>query len=61
MKAGGRVAQDKALETPKCFDYDSEELFAWFNEELEKLREKPSGAKFEVPVDVDGNVEEEVD
>lgn len=30
----GRVAQVAALEKPACYDLDSEELLAWFNEEV---------------------------
>ncbi len=34
VRDGGRVAQDKAINKPKCFDADTEELLAWFNEEV---------------------------
>lgn len=31
---GGREAQDAALETPECYDVESTEMLAWFNEEV---------------------------
>lgn len=34
MKTCGRAAQDKALETPRFFDEQSEELFGWFYAEM---------------------------
>jgi hypothetical protein len=36
MATGGMAAQDKALETPVCFDQDTEDLYTWFVEELPK-------------------------
>lgn len=34
IKAGGMKAQDAAIKNPVCFDSDSEELLAWFQEEV---------------------------
>lgn len=34
VKEGGLKAQDAAIKTPQCFDADSEELLAWFHEEV---------------------------
>ena len=33
VKAGGRVQQDKALETPEPYDAETAELLTWFSEE----------------------------
>jgi hypothetical protein len=45
VKTGGRVAQRAAYDAPVAYDFDTEELYAWFNEEVER-REKvvPSAA-----------------
>jgi len=37
IKTGARVAQEKALENPICFDAESENLLTWFNAEVQKL------------------------
>jgi len=34
VKNGGRVAQDKAIDDPTCFDADTEELLGWFQTEV---------------------------
>jgi hypothetical protein len=34
IKRGGRVAQQKAVDEPTCFDAETEELLAWFQEEV---------------------------
>lgn len=34
IQDGGRAAQDKAIDTPACFDADTEELLSWFKEEV---------------------------
>lgn len=39
VKTQGRAAQLKALESPVCFDEDTQELFDWFQQTL-SLREK---------------------
>lgn len=36
MKTGGRAAQDAALANPEAFDPETEELLAWFTEEVVK-------------------------
>lgn len=36
LKHGGREAQDEALEFPLCSNPESEELLAWFDDELER-------------------------
>lgn len=36
MKTGGRVAQDKALADPECYNPESAELFAWFVAEADR-------------------------
>jgi hypothetical protein len=36
-EAGGREAQDAALEHPVCHDDETEELLGWFVEEIERL------------------------
>jgi hypothetical protein len=36
MKTGGRVAQDSALHEPQYWDTETEELYTWFTEELER-------------------------
>jgi hypothetical protein len=33
LKAGGRAAQDKALAQPECYDSETADLLAWFNDE----------------------------
>jgi hypothetical protein len=33
IKAGGRKAQDAALEKPECYDVESREMLAWFEAE----------------------------
>ena len=38
MKEGGRKVQDAALEKPGFFDLESEELFLWFYEEIERRK-----------------------
>jgi len=30
IKAGGKAAQDKALESPECYDSETKELLAWY-------------------------------
>lgn len=34
VKAGGRKAQEEALENPAFYDYDTEELYTWFYDEF---------------------------
>lgn len=34
VKAGGRVAQDAALEAPGCYDDETAELLSWFTDEV---------------------------
>ena len=34
VKAGGRKQQDAAIRKPTCFDAETEELLAWFSEEV---------------------------
>jgi hypothetical protein len=34
VKTQGRVAQAKALEKPDCYDFDTEQLYTWFTEEV---------------------------
>ena len=36
MKSGGRVAQDAALHEPLYYDLETEELYHWFTEEIER-------------------------
>lgn len=36
VKAGGRTAQEAALETPVCYDDETSSLLAWFDDELSK-------------------------
>jgi hypothetical protein len=46
VKNGGRVAQQKALDTPIFFDEDTEELLTWFAREVERReRDLPSAQK----------------
>jgi len=39
MSSGGQKAQDKAFDNPSCYDTESEQLLAWFQEER-KVRGK---------------------
>lgn len=34
MEAGGRAVQQGALDNPVCYDHETEDLLAWFDEEL---------------------------
>jgi hypothetical protein len=36
VKSGGLVAQDAALENPTCFDIETEELWEWFQAEVQR-------------------------
>lgn len=36
MKAGGREAQIAAMETPECYDLETKELLAWYENEVVK-------------------------
>ena len=45
MAGGGREAQDAALESPTCYDHESEKLFSWFQGELDKLADENLGAR----------------
>lgn len=38
LSTGNRAAQEKALETPDFYDYDSEELYNWFYNEFKTRR-----------------------
>jgi hypothetical protein len=38
IKEGGRAPQEKALESPAFYDYDSEELYNWFYDEFKTRR-----------------------
>jgi len=40
----GRVAQDAALESPACYDQETEELLQWFDEELVRRDQQPAAA-----------------
>ncbi len=35
-QTGGREAQDAALASPQCYDHETEQLFAWYNDEVAK-------------------------
>jgi hypothetical protein len=37
ISTGSRIAQEKAMENPVCYDAETENLFTWFNAEAEKL------------------------
>lgn len=37
---GGRVVQDENLQDPTCYDYETEELFSWYSEEVTKLNQR---------------------
>jgi hypothetical protein len=46
LKTGGRVAQDAALHEPAYYDIETEELYTWYVEELERRgRNKPAAKK----------------
>ena len=45
VKKGGRAAQDSGLEAPEFFDPESEELFGWFYDEVQRRTQAVKIAK----------------
>lgn len=43
--AGGREAQDEALENPVAFDLETEELLAWFDDECLRRHGQPASSR----------------
>lgn len=56
---GGREAQVAALEKPVCYDLETEDLFTWFEEELDRRDKRALANAHEVEVGEDENGEEE--
>jgi len=61
-KAGGRAAQDAALESPEMYDSETEALFSYFNSEVARMRQHDGGAtkkgrKKADPVHVNGSAD----
>lgn len=42
--AGGRAAQEAAMETPVCYDDESADLLSWYDEELVRRQKKGAAA-----------------
>ena len=40
IKSGGMKQQDAAIRDPKCYDADTEELFSWFDSEVDRRGKK---------------------
>ena len=40
MHEGGKNTQDEALKNPICYDEETQELFGWFQTEIENRRKE---------------------
>jgi hypothetical protein len=47
VKLAGRIAQDRAIEYPICYDADTAELFSWFHTEAIRREKKVTTIKNE--------------